>query len=47
MGKKSGKSVKEKIRAWLRKYFGFVFALPKRGRNTWRIQETIWAGATR
>jgi hypothetical protein len=47
MGKKSGKSIKEKIRARLRKYFGFVFSLATRGRNTGRIQKEIWAGATR
>jgi len=47
MGKKWGKPVKEKIRARMQKYLGFLFSLPKRGRNTWRIQKEIWAGATR
>jgi len=47
MGKKSEKPVKEKIRARFHKYFGSVFSLPTRGRNTWRMQKQIWAGATR
>jgi hypothetical protein len=47
MGKKSEKLSKEKIRAQVQEYFGFVFSLPKRGRDTWRMREKIWAGATR
>jgi len=47
MGKKSEKLPKEKTRARFQKYYGFVSSLPRRGRNTWHMQEKIWAGATR
>jgi hypothetical protein len=47
MGKKSEKLPKEKIRVRFQNIPGLVFSLPKRGRNNWRIQKEIWAGATR
>ena len=47
MGRESEKLPKEKIRARYQIILGFVFSLPKHGRNTWRIEEKTWAGATR
>jgi hypothetical protein len=47
MGKKSEKLAKEKIRAPFREYLWYRFPPSERGRNTWRMQKAIWAGATR
>jgi hypothetical protein len=52
MGKKPGKTVKEKYARDFTDIFGFVFSLPKRERNAWRIEkkfgrerpgEHVWA----